>query len=107
MEENDMIGPAPICMNCALLSRNKNAAPLSCKAFPDGISDAIIMGKVVHDHLVAGDNGFTFTPNTGQIFLIFRHGQSLPCGAGNTKAEAEITAERLSFIFDEKCIIKP
>jgi len=54
-----MIGPAPICMTCKHYHFD-NYASMTCDAYPDGIPDKIIDGKVKHNKPYNGDNGIQF-----------------------------------------------
>ena len=47
----------PLCIMCQL---TKDA--ITCKAFPNGIPDAIIMGEHDHTKPYPGDNGIRFEP---------------------------------------------
>jgi hypothetical protein len=50
-----MIGPAPICLQCKHYNND-----LTCKAFPNGILDEIIMDGNDHLEPIKGDNGIQF-----------------------------------------------
>lgn len=48
----------PVCLNCKLLEKD-----FKCKAFPSGIPEVIMIGKVDHDEPFPGqDNDIVFTP---------------------------------------------
>ncbi len=51
-----MIGQTPDCMKCRLYN-SLDDDKLSCKAFPFGIPDNIIMGEVKHDKPIKGQQG--------------------------------------------------
>jgi hypothetical protein len=53
-----MTHQAPTCMFCRHFDRD--AERLTCRAFPDGIPDAILEGEVDHRRPVAGDGGIQF-----------------------------------------------
>jgi hypothetical protein len=53
----EMIGAAPVCMDC-----KHHKGDLTCKAFPDGIPEEIIMGNSDHSKPFPGDNGVQFEP---------------------------------------------
>lgn len=42
------------------LCKHKNMGALTCKAFPDGIPEAVLIGKVLHLTPIEGDNGIQF-----------------------------------------------
>ena len=50
---------SPDCMDCANLNR-EDIYGLTCKAFPDGIPDAIINGERNHREPFKGDGGIRF-----------------------------------------------
>ena len=50
-----MIGPAPVCLQCKHYNND-----LTCKAFPNGILDEIIMDGNDHLEPIKGDNGIQF-----------------------------------------------
>ena len=54
-----MIGIA-LCVDCIHLNR-PDGRP-KCKAFPDGIPDEIIQGRVEHNKPYPGDHGIMFEP---------------------------------------------
>ena len=65
-----MIGPAPICLECARLQcRGKNRVP-SCAAFPKGIPDAIYLGAFDHRTAYVGDKGIRFQLAEGKAVLL-------------------------------------
>ena len=65
-----MIGPAPICLECARLQgRRKNRSP-SCAAFPKGIPDAIYLGAFDHRSAYVGDKGIRFQLAEGKAALL-------------------------------------
>lgn len=65
-----MIGPAPICLQCARLQgRRKNRVP-SCAAFPKGIPDAIYLGAFDHRSAYVGDKGIRFQLAEGKAALL-------------------------------------
>ena len=54
-----MIGESPLCMQCKnydWFDRDK----FSCKAFPAGVPDRIVMGEVSHRNHVKGDGGIKY-----------------------------------------------
>jgi hypothetical protein len=51
---------APLCSGC--LHFMPDEPELVCKAYPGGIPDAIIEGKVDHRKPFKGDNGIRFEP---------------------------------------------
>lgn len=52
---------APLCWLCDRF----NPAKRSCAAFPAGVPEEIIAGKVDHREAVDGDNGLRFVPAPG------------------------------------------
>lgn len=48
------------CPNCKNL--NQGDGPLTCKAFPDGIPELILTGRVDHSQPYLGDNGILYDP---------------------------------------------
>ena len=53
-------GSHPICLQCKYFYRD--ADNLSCKAFPNGIPDSIVMDDFVHVIPYPGDNGILYSP---------------------------------------------
>ena len=51
-----MIGEIPDCMKCKYYNSLDNDI-LSCKAFPSGIPDNIIMVEIKHTTIIKGQNG--------------------------------------------------
>ena len=47
------------CLNCKWINESN---PFKCKAFPDGIPQAIVSGELSHIENIDGDNGFKFEP---------------------------------------------
>jgi hypothetical protein len=60
------IGLAPICSVC---THYLGGAGLPCDAFPSGIPDAILSGKVDHRKPVLGDKGIQFEQNPDSDFV--------------------------------------
>jgi|WetSurMetagenome_2_1015567.scaffolds.fasta_scaffold457808_2 hypothetical protein len=62
---NDIV-PVPLCMSCKFFNMNPTEEDygLKCKAFPDGIPDAIINSRIIHTTAYPGDNGIVFEPVT-------------------------------------------
>jgi len=56
-----MIGETPRCLECQHYNW-QDSEKMSCKAFPKGIPDAIIMGEYDHKHPYKGDHGIRFEP---------------------------------------------
>ena len=52
------IGAAPVCLECKHLI--EDLGPMRCKAFPDGIPDAIWRGNNDHKKPYPGDHGIQF-----------------------------------------------
>lgn len=48
------------CPNCKNL--NREDGPLTCRAFPDGIPELILTGRVDHSQPYPGDNGILYDP---------------------------------------------
>lgn len=58
-----MMGERPACLNCKHFISIKGAI---CKAFPEGIPDAIYVGGYDHTKPFFGDQGITFEPITSK-----------------------------------------
>jgi hypothetical protein len=56
-----MIGQAPICMNCLHFDAD-NKFKLTCRAFPQGIPDKIILNEADHRLPFAGDHDLRYDP---------------------------------------------
>ena len=52
--------PAPICMSCKHFCEG-----LACKAFPDGIPNAILRSSYDHRKPYPGDHGIQYEPDPG------------------------------------------
>ncbi len=59
----------PICVMCARLNTD-SAFPVTCTAFPEGISEAIFLRGYDHRKPFTGDKGLTFTLETGKEVLL-------------------------------------
>jgi hypothetical protein len=54
-------GPAPVCRDCRWYDRD-NEDGLTCRAFPDGLPDALLFGVNDHTEPLPGDRGYRFEP---------------------------------------------
>lgn len=52
-----------ICNKC----KHRNLGEATCKAFPDGIPDEILMGEYIHILPYEGDNDIQFEPRKGIV----------------------------------------
>ena len=59
------IGKAPICLTCKWFKIPGIGQDLTCRAFPDGISNSIILGQS-HIEPIKGDNGFQYKALEGK-----------------------------------------
>jgi len=55
----------PICEWCKHLNRDPESTDYTCKAFPGGIPEAIVLSMVDHRKPIEGDHGTQFTQRKG------------------------------------------
>lgn len=56
-----MVKPMPICLGCVHFEKG-NAEAMRCAAFPEGIPEEIVEGKLIHRKAYPGDNGMQYAP---------------------------------------------
>lgn len=54
---------SPICATCKHFNKRKPKEKATCRAFPDGIPEDILSGKISHLEHIEGDRGYKYEPN--------------------------------------------